>query len=74
MQSSDAKYDHINRSIEHAYRQSMPHSYGLGLGMMGGMGGGMGINNLPGAPTLLYGRGMGYNGVGEPIKAPVDDR
>lgn len=52
----------------------MPHSYGLGLGMMGGMGGGMGINNLPGAPTLLYGRGMGYNGVGEPIKAPVDDR
>lgn len=23
----------------------------------------MGINNLPGAGTLLYGRGMGYNGV-----------
>ena len=49
--------------MEHAYRQSMPDSYGVGLGMMGGMGGGMGINNLPGAGTLLYGRGMGYGGV-----------
>ncbi len=49
-------------SVEHAYRQSMPDSYGVGLGMMSGMGGGMGINNLPGAQTLMYGRGMGYGG------------
>ena len=40
----------------------MPDSYGLGLGMMGGIGGGMGINNLPGSNTMLYGRGMGYGG------------
>ena len=26
--------------------------------MMGGMGGGMGINNMPGSQMLLYGRGM----------------
>ena len=52
---------HSDRSIEHAYRQSMPDNYGIGLGgMMGGMGGGMGINNMPGGQMLLYGRGMGY--------------
>ena len=49
--------------MEHAYRQSVPDTYGIGLGMMGGMGGGQGINNLPGSNTLLYGRGMGYGGV-----------
>ncbi|ORX38259.1 hypothetical protein BD324DRAFT_649636 [Kockovaella imperatae] len=48
--------------IEHAYRQSMPDSYGVGLGMMGGMGGGMGVNAMPGSQMLLYGRGMGYGG------------
>ena len=40
----------------------MPDSYGVGLGMMGGIGGGYGINNLPGSQTLLYGRGIGYGG------------
>ncbi|EIW68389.1 hypothetical protein TREMEDRAFT_71983 [Tremella mesenterica DSM 1558] len=44
--------------IEHAYRQSMPDNYGVGLGMYGGLGGGMGINNMPGSQMLLYGRGM----------------
>jgi hypothetical protein len=44
--------------MEHAYRQSMPDSYGTGLGMMGGTMGGMGINNLPGNQMMLYGRGM----------------
>jgi len=52
--------------VEHAYRQSMPDSYGVGLGMMGGMGGGQGISNLPGAPRLLYGRGFGGMGVSLP--------
>lgn len=51
-------------SIEHSFRMSQPDSYGVGLGMMGGMGGGMGINNLPGSQMLLYGRGMGGMGGG----------
>ena len=50
----------LRLSMEHAYRQSMPDSYGVGLGMMGGLGGGMGINNMPGAAMMLYGRGTGY--------------
>jgi hypothetical protein len=51
-------------SIEHAYRQSMPDSYGTALGgMMSGMPGTMGINNLPGSQMLMYGRGMGNYGV-----------
>nr|ODN94451.1 hypothetical protein L204_04584 [Cryptococcus depauperatus CBS 7855] len=45
--------------IEHAYRQSMPDSYGTGMGMLPG---GMGINSMPGSQVLLYGRGMPYNG------------
>ncbi|WWD02086.1 hypothetical protein V865_000124 [Kwoniella europaea PYCC6329] len=45
--------------IEHAYRQSAPEAYGMGMGMMGG---GMGINNIPGSQVMLYGRGMPYNG------------
>ncbi|WVQ79700.1 hypothetical protein IAT38_001800 [Cryptococcus sp. DSM 104549] len=45
--------------IEHAYRQSMPDSYGVGMSMLPG---GMGINNLPGSQVMLYGRGMPYNG------------
>ncbi|WWC71313.1 uncharacterized protein I206_105267 [Kwoniella pini CBS 10737] len=45
--------------IEHAYRQSAPDAYGMGMGMMGG---GMGINTMPGSQLLMYGRGMPYNG------------
>lgn len=45
-------------SIEHAFRQSMPDTYGMGMGMLPG---GMGINSLPGSQMLLYGRGMPYN-------------
>lgn len=52
--------------VEHAYRQSAPDSYGVGLGMMSGLGGQQGINNLPGAPRLLYGRGFGGMGVSLP--------
>jgi hypothetical protein len=47
-------------SIEHAYRQSMPDSYGVG---MSGMMGGMGVNNMPGSQLLMYGRGMNGYGV-----------
>ncbi|XAO25991.1 hypothetical protein I312_104824 [Cryptococcus bacillisporus CA1280] len=45
--------------IEHAFRQSMPDSYGMGTGMLPG---GMAINTLVGSQMLLYGRGMAYNG------------
>lgn len=42
----------------------MPDSYGTALGgMMSGMPGTMGINNLPGSQMLMYGRGMGNYGV-----------
>ena len=41
----------------------MPDSYGVGMGMMGGMGGGMGVNNMPGSQMLMYGRGMNGYGV-----------
>lgn len=34
----------------------MPDSYGVGMGMMGGLGGGQGINNMMGNQLLLYGR------------------
>lgn len=43
---------------------SAPDMYGMGLGAMGGMAGGMGINNMPGSQMLLYGRGGGGYGVG----------
>jgi hypothetical protein len=38
-------------SIEHAYRQSSPDSYGMG---MNGMMGGGGINNLPGSAVSVF--------------------
>lgn len=50
-------------SIEHAYRQSAPDSYGVGMSM-NGMAGGMGMGNYPGSQMLLYGRGMGGGGYG----------
>ncbi|KAK1927330.1 hypothetical protein DB88DRAFT_470006 [Papiliotrema laurentii] len=46
--------------IEHAYRQSAPDSYGVGMSMMPGYTGGMA--QLPGSQMMLYGRGMGYHG------------
>ncbi|WVR09376.1 hypothetical protein IAU60_006443 [Kwoniella sp. DSM 27419] len=45
--------------MEHAYRQSAPDTYGMGMNMLGG---GMGIGHMPGSQMMLYGRGMGYNG------------
>ncbi|RSH85635.1 hypothetical protein EHS25_003775 [Saitozyma podzolica] len=48
--------------IEHAYRQAAPDSYGLGMGSMVGLPGGMGLNTMPGSQMMLYGRGMGYGG------------
>ncbi|OCF40710.1 hypothetical protein I317_05482 [Kwoniella heveanensis CBS 569] len=39
--------------------QMLIDTYGMGMGMMGG---GMGINSMPGAQVMLYGRGMPYNG------------
>lgn len=49
--------------MEHAYRQSMPEQYGIGLGAMSGLAGGQGFGSLPGTQQMLYGRGGGY-GVG----------
>jgi hypothetical protein len=40
----------------------MPDSYGVGMSMMPGMGGG--FNALPGSQMMLYGRGMGGYNVG----------
>lgn len=47
--------------MEHAYRQSAPDSYGMGMGAMAG---GMGMGNYPGSQMMLYGRGMGGGGYG----------
>lgn len=50
-------------SMEHAFRQSMPEQYGIGLGAMSGLAGGQGFASLPGTQQMMYGRGGGY-GVG----------
>ena len=73
------RYCIVFDSVEHAYRQSMPDSYGVGMGMMGGMSGGMGINNMPGSQSLYYGRGLGYGVVSvipsdEALSDDIDDK
>ncbi|ORY20373.1 hypothetical protein BCR39DRAFT_601511, partial [Naematelia encephala] len=57
--------------MEHSFRQSAPDSYGIGMGMMGGLGGGMGINNMPGSQMMLYGRG-GMGGYGTTAGSTMD--